>query len=223
MLGMSFSSVHSLGKTMPAWLIPLALAFWLAPAAATTMVQSDQAFRDARPVRTVAGPGWNELTPAQKVSLSPLSAKWPSLSESQKRKWIAIAANFSSLPSAEQAKMHSRMTEWIALSPQQRSQARLNFAESKQLSSTQKTSTWDAYQALSTEEKEELARLAKPSPKGAATAVKPVSPQKLAKVTKDTGLKKDAKVNKVQTAQHDLDQNTLLPRSPADSAAAMKH
>ena len=49
---------------------------------------------------------------------------------------------------AEQAKLHSRMTEWAALSPQQRTQARLNFAETKQLSPDDKKAKWEAYQAL---------------------------------------------------------------------------
>ena len=78
------------------------------------------------------------------------------------------------MPGAEQDKLHSRMTEWAALSPQQRTQARLNFAETKQLSPDDKKAKWEAYQALPPEEKRKLAAgAAKPPP--TAAAVKPVA------------------------------------------------
>lgn len=127
-------------------------------------------------------PEWKELTTAQQLSLKPLAANWSSLGEGQKRKWIAIAANYPQLGAAEQSKLHERMTEWVALSPKQREQARLNFAQTKQLSPSQKAENWQAYQALSSEEKKKLAIAATPKPGGAAPAVKPVPPQKLAAV-----------------------------------------
>ncbi len=78
------------------------------------------------------------------------------------------------------------MNEWVTLSPQQRAQARLNFAKtkelSKQLTPEEKKAKWESYQALSPEEKQKLAAKASPKPTGAATAVKPVAPQKLAPV-----------------------------------------
>ena len=79
--------------------------------------------------------------------------------------------------------MHGRMNEWVALSPAQRAQARLNFAKTKELSqqltAEEKLSKWQAYQALSPSEKETLASKAGPKPIGAALAVRPVPPQKL--------------------------------------------
>ena len=80
--------------------------------------------------------------------------------------------------------MHSRMNEWVDMSPQQRAAARLNFAKtkelSKQLTPDEKKAKWETYQALSPEEKAKLAAKATPKPTGAATAVKPVPTQKLA-------------------------------------------
>ena len=82
--------------------------------------------------------------------------------------------------------MHSRMNEWVALSPQQRAEARLNFAKtkelSKQLTPEEKKAKWQTYQALSIEEKQKLAANSTTRPVGAALAVKPVAPQKLAAV-----------------------------------------
>jgi hypothetical protein len=132
-------------------------------------------------------PLWAELTPMQQQALAPLASGWnTTISEPQKRKWLEISKNYPSLTPEGKANLHSRMNEWVTLSPQQRAQARLNFARtkelSKQLTPEEKKATWQTYQALSPEEKQKLAAKASPKPVGAATAVKPVAPQKLASV-----------------------------------------
>ena len=132
-------------------------------------------------------PTWTELTPAQQQALAPLASSWNTImSEPQKRKWLEISKNYSTLTPEGQVTLNSRMNEWVALSPQQRAQARLNFGKTKelarQLTPEEKKARWEAYQALSVEEKQKLAAKASPNPAGAATAVKPVSPQKLATV-----------------------------------------
>ena len=122
----------------------------------------------------------------QQQTLKPLAASWNTISEAQKRKWLEISKSYPSLPAEGQATMHSRMNEWVALSPQQRAEARLNFAKtkelSKQLTPDEKKAKWQTYQALSPEEKQKLAANSTPRPAGAAVAVKPVAPQKLAAV-----------------------------------------
>ncbi len=128
------------------------------------------------------GPGWETLTTPQKLALYPLAERWALISEAQKRRWLALAANFSALPEEEQAKFHDRMTDWASLSAQQRNQARLNYAVTNRLARDDKRAQWEAYQALSDEEKLALAASAAPKPKGAATALRPVSPKKLAQV-----------------------------------------
>lgn len=128
------------------------------------------------------GPGWETLNTAQKLALYPLAERWALISEAQKRRWLALAANFSALPEEEQAKFHDRMTDWASLSAQQRNQARLNYAVTNRLAPDDKRAQWEAYQALSDEEKRALAASAAPKPKGAATALRPVSPKKLAQV-----------------------------------------
>ena len=143
----------------------------------------------SRPVSAkpaVSRPAWADLTPMQQKSLTPLAQSWNSISEAQKRKWLEISKNYPSLPPEDQATMHGRMNEWVNLSPEQRAQARLNFARTKELSRQltpdEKKAKWETYQALSPEEKQKLAAKAVPKPVGAATALKPVAPQKLAAV-----------------------------------------
>ncbi len=132
----------------------------------------------------VSKPVWAELTVQQQTALRPLSPGWDTINEAQKRKWLEISKGYPSLTPEGQRILHSRMTEWVGLSAQQRAQARLNFCETKELSSAltpeEKQAKWQSYQTLSAEEKQKLAAKATPKPTGAATAVKPVSPQKLA-------------------------------------------
>ena len=114
------------------------------------------------------------------------------MGEVQKRRWLALAHTFAVLPPQEQDKLHSRMADWASLSAQQRSQARLNYAVTKRLSPDDKRAQWEAYQALSPEEKNRLAAHAGPKPTGAATALHPVSPRKLARVPAATNAPADA-------------------------------
>jgi hypothetical protein len=161
--------------------------------------------------KAITKPLWSELTPAQQQALAPLAATWDTVSEAQKRKWLALSQNYPKMSGAEQTKLHSRMTEWAALSPQQRTQARLNFGETQQLSPDDKRAKWEAYQALSPEEKRKLAAgAAKPPP--TAAAIKPVAPAKLATVPKAAARRQEAKTPRIAAAPNQVDHNTLLPQ-----------
>ncbi|MDB5857920.1 MAG: hypothetical protein JWQ76_1609 [Ramlibacter sp.] len=166
--------------------------------------------RTAPVPKAEATPTWAELSPAQKQALEPLAITWSRLGEAHKRKWLAVSANFPTMPPGEQARLHSRMAEWAALSPQQRTQARLNFAEAQALPTDDKRAKWEAYQALPPEEKSKLAAgAAKPVPPTAA-AVRPVPSQKLTTVPKSK--KPDSGTPRIAVAPDKIDHNTLLPQ-----------
>lgn len=140
----------------------------------------------ARPRPAAAGASWQRLSAGQKQALAPLAASWNTLSAGHQRKWLEVSKNYPSLSPAEQAKMHARMAEWAALSPQERAQARLNFGKTteiaRELTPAEKLARWQAYQALSAEERQKLAEGSKTRPLGAAPAIKPVPTDKLAVV-----------------------------------------
>lgn len=191
-----------------------------AKAASGAARPSSAASSAARAAKSPTSPLWSELTAQQQQALGPLAATWPTISEAQKRKWVVISKSYGRLPPAEQEKLHSRMTEWVALSPQQRTQARLNFAESKQLSADDKKAKWEEYQALPPEQKRKLAAGAASAAKPPATAaaVKPVPAQKIATVPRIG----DGKPPRIAAAPNQVDHNTLLPQpvppaSPARS------
>jgi hypothetical protein len=155
-----------------------------------------------------------DLTDAQQQALAPLAKLWPTMTEPHKRKWLALSQNFAQLSSDEQIILQSRMREWAALSPQQRSAARLNFAGAQQLTQEDKKAKWEAYQALSPEAKQKLAaQQAKPLV-GAAPAVKPVAPAKLATPPVPSGNKALPRIATDQVAPA-----TLLP-SPVVTTTA---
>ena len=135
-----------------------------------------------KPAPTLPGrPLWMDLTESQQQALAPLAQLWPTMTEPHKRKWLAISQNFGQLSADEQTTVQGRMREWAALSPQQRSAARLNYADAKQLLQEDKKAKWEAYQALSPEAKQKLAAQQPTQPvMGAAPAAKPDSAAKLA-------------------------------------------
>jgi hypothetical protein len=135
--------------------------------------------------KSPAKPLWRDLNAKQQQALQPLAGEWDTLSEGHKRKWLALSRNHAKLSAEEKATLRSRMTEWTALSRQQRDQARFNFAEVKQVPADERKAKWEAYQALSPEEKRRLAERAAPRPPGAAGTIRPVPAQKLAPIPTD--------------------------------------
>lgn len=178
--------------------------------AATTAIAPSQA-----PQKVInTKPEWQDLTAAQKQALSPLTQLWPSMTEAHKRKWLALSQNFAQLPDADKNTLQGRMREWAALSSQQRAQARLNFADAKQLPQDERRTKWEAYQALSAEEKQKLAAQKPIAKVGAALAPKPVSADKLAMPPSATGNKALPRIASDQAAP-----TTLLPNTAAAPAS----
>lgn len=171
--------------------LALAGAAWAAdPRAAgkasTPASQAHSAPAKVAQAKPEAKPTWAELTPAQQQALAPLTGSWSRLSEAHKRKWLAVSQNYPTMPPGEQARLHTRMAEWAALTPQQRVQARRNYFEAQAVPDTDRKAKWEAYQALPAEEKRKLAAKAKASKPAApptAAAVQPAQ-QKLATVPK---------------------------------------
>lgn len=190
-----------------------------APASAPVTGKPSLAPPQVKPA--ISRPTWAELTPMQQQALKPLASSWNAINEGQKRKWLEISKNYPSLPPEGQATMHSRMNDWVMLSPQQRAQARLNFGKTKELSGQltpeEKKAKWETYQALSAEEKQKLAAKASPKPTGAATAVKPVAPQKLAAVPPHTNKPAPKPAPKIMPSQPAEAGNPSAPR-PGEAA-----
>ncbi|NRF68648.1 DUF3106 domain-containing protein [Aquincola sp. S2] len=175
-----------------------ALSWVHPPAAAQATARAQPTAPAAKPRDDTAGTAWSSLTPAQRKSLAPLERDWSTIDAQRKAKWLEIATRFPSMPADEQRRMQERMTEWARMTPDERGRARLSFQEAKQLSPQERQARWEAYQALTPEDRQALAERAKPqaqpskpgastpmaavpkqnvtSPPRAGTAVKPVAP-----------------------------------------------
>lgn len=151
---------------------------------------------------------WQQLTPRQKQALAPLGAQWGALTAQQQTKWLTISENFTQLPVADQITMHARMADWVGLSPQQRNLARLNFNKLQNLPKEDKKAQWEAYQALSTEERRLLSEGSATLPKSAARTAKPIEAHREVNVSS-----RQASGN--QPSPTAIDRKTLLPRPPA--------
>lgn len=137
----------------------------------------------ANATRASAGPRWKDLTADQKQALAPLASHWNRLHVAQKRKWLALSRNFDDMTEQEKATLRGRMIDWASLSPQERTRARLNYAEVERLApADERKAKWEAYQALSDEERRQLADRAATRLPGAAVPAKPVPQSMLAPI-----------------------------------------
>ncbi len=151
---------------------------------------------------------WQQLTALQKQALAPLGAQWSALSGQQQKKWLALSQNFTQLSVSEQITLHARMSDWVSLSPRQRNLARLNFNKLQSLPKEDKKAKWEAYQALSAEEKRLLSAAAISPTKSAAPTAKPLPAYRL--VESSVGVPAETRAR-----QPEINRKTLLPRPPA--------
>lgn len=191
-----------------------AVAVWLGVmlCAGAALAETPTKTAVSAPVTPIIALEWNDLTPAQREALSPLEATWPKLSAGQKRKWIALVHNYAQLAEPERAKLNSRMVQWAALKPRERETARLNFAATKKLTPEERTATWEAYQALSPEDKKGLAKKSRPPASSTALAAKPAASSVITPVpvTRNSSRAQREKA----AAQQAINPNTLLPVAP---------
>ena len=113
-------------------------------------------------------PAWNALTPAQRQALAPLQRDWALIDPAGREKWLEMAARFPSLSAAERERLQERMQDWARMTPEQRSRARLQFQETRQLPSDEKRARWEAYQSLSEEERMSLIQRSRPPARSTA-------------------------------------------------------
>ena len=165
----------------------------------------------ARAAASLKSSTWRQLTPMQRQALAPLGAQWSALTPQQQTKWLTISKNFNQLPVADQITMHSRMADWVDLSPQQRNLARLNFNQMQSLPKEDKKAKWETYQALPAEEKRLLGERTASPAKSAALTIKPLEAHRQVQ----TPAKASAGAAPQAAA---IDRKTLLPRPPTMAA-----
>jgi Protein of unknown function (DUF3106) len=144
--------------------VRIGVAFLLCSVAAVLVAPLPATAQDnARAGAAEEGPRWSEVSAADRLALKPLEAEWSGIGADSKLKWLEMAGRFPSLPADERARIQARMSEWARMSPQERGRVRLNFQEAKQAAPRDRQAQWDAYQALTEEQKRQLAARAAPA------------------------------------------------------------
>jgi len=138
--------------------LPLLAGAWLLVVSLGAVAQVD------------GSPTWVSLTPAQQQVLAPLQREWASIEPNRKQKWIEVAAKFPRMPADERQRVQERMTEWARMSPAERAGARLQYQQARQVPAEERQAKWQAYQALSPEQRQSLAQRAVPAAKPASGA-----------------------------------------------------
>ena len=170
-------------------------------------------------VKREAGTPWAGLSPEQQAALRPLANSWSGMSADQKRKWIAMSRNHARLEPQEQGRIHGRMSEWASLSSADRNQARFNYSGFRELSAQEKSAQWQAYQALSPEQKKALAKQRPAKASGATVAATGAPTGKLVPQP-ELGMEQappsagKRRVKPKLVASDRVDANTLLPPQP---------
>jgi hypothetical protein len=155
-----------------------ALTAWAAePGTAHTQKSPQPAASSS--IKAEASPRWHELSESQQMALTPLKKLWPEINQVRKRKWLAVSRNFQDLPEMEQQKLQDRMREWASMTEAERAQARLQYAHAQTISVDERRQRWEAYQALSLEQREQLAQHRPRKPQGAAVALRPAPRSKI--------------------------------------------
>ena len=155
---------------------------------------SSLAFLGAGAVAAADSSDWASLTPAQQSALAPLGRDWGSIETPRRAKWLEVASKFPAMPKEEQTRVQARMADWARMTPTERSRARLQFQEVKQVPATERQAKWEAYQALPEEQRHALAQSAKRKAKSTAAAASAV------KLVADSA-RPEVKRNLVQTSE----------------------
>jgi len=139
-----------------------AIAAMAAIVALVPLALPGQAWADSSTTVALAGaPDWAQLSPAQREALAPLATQWAGMDPASRDKWIQVADRYPQLPADARQRMHSRMKQWSQVPPQERGEARLRYQNARQMSAEERQRKWAAYQALSPEERADLAQQAR--------------------------------------------------------------
>ena len=117
-----------------------------------------------------SGPSWRSLTPGQQAALAPLKPEWGTIDAARKEKWLDVANRMPSMGATERSRIQQRMSEWVRLSPAERGRVRIQFQEARKVAPGGREQQWQAYQALTEDERRELAEKAAASRRPPAVA-----------------------------------------------------
>ncbi|MEO7199558.1 MAG: DUF3106 domain-containing protein [Dokdonella sp.] len=136
-----------------------------APAAAPRPVQTKSAGnKGAQPPATrppgsrgtmlpLVQPLWSELDAVQQDVLAPFASQWNAWPAAEKQSWLALAGRVPKMECEDEARTRERISEWAALTPDQRRVARQNYRLARQLPPDERKAQWERYTQLTPEQR----------------------------------------------------------------------
>jgi hypothetical protein len=125
-----------------------------APGLATPPRREPIRLDPAKPsIAPLAQPRWSDLSTEQRQILAAFGSQWSELPSNEKRAWSDLARRFPQLGPQEQARAQSRISEWAALTPEQRRIARANYRLLQQIGKDNLATEWERYQALTPDQR----------------------------------------------------------------------
>jgi Protein of unknown function (DUF3106) len=180
----------------------------------------------AQGVPSMAAPrAWSSLRPAQQTALQPLQDSWSEIDAVHKRKWVEVADKFVSFSPADQARIQGRMAHWAQLSPSERGATRLNYLEAQRIQAAERSTKWEAYQALSPEQREQFMSKSNPGVVSGSTPFRINATTSSGATTnlmksRSTGVSaQPTEAPKILTNATLLDRMTLLPKIKSEVKA----
>lgn len=165
---------------------------------------------------------WGSLSPQERQVLAPLAAQWPDMSPDVREKWTRVARRHPGLTPSAQTKVQERMKQWAQTSPKQRGEARLRFQNARELPAQQRQEQWRAYQALSPQEKADLAQQAQRKQKPVSLRDSEAGPRELTQATAAKARASRSANNSTKTNTVPSTGQVVQARSQAVSPALIK-
>ncbi len=106
--------------------------------------------------KSATKPRWADLTATQKDALAPLATEWDQIPTARKKKWLEIGNKVALMTPDEKQRVQERIRDWVKLTPEQRQDARANYAQANKLHPNERFTQWQRYQQLTEEQKKEL-------------------------------------------------------------------
>jgi hypothetical protein len=98
-------------------------------------------------------PLWSELSAAQQDVLAPFASQWNAWPSAEKQSWLALAGRVPKMECEDEARTRQRISEWAALTPEQRRVARQNYRLARQLPPDERKAQWERYTQLTPEQR----------------------------------------------------------------------
>lgn len=103
---------------------------------------------------------WSSLSPQQQSSLAPLASQWTGMNTGARQRWLSVAQRMPHMSASEQMRVQQRMRTWSDMPAAERGKARLNYEQAQSLTPAERSARWQAYQALTPQQRQALVQKA---------------------------------------------------------------